>query len=210
MSWFEKLYGKKPEEIGKKFPKIARFKEINGKEIIFDEDDVRIVSVIGKERGVINIILDGEERSLFLTRMGLAKEVALLQQKVGSLKGVKVKVEELEKRGSFIPYRLTLIQEQLKPEEKKEPEPVKKRVITGVVPSTEPLEKVVEKELIKKENLDEIKEFIETIFSFYDEVPKDYFEKRIKEKFPDYTPADILASCKDLIVEEAGKIKRKS
>jgi hypothetical protein len=60
-------------------------------------------------RAVIKVRFKGEERSLWLSRQGLANEVAQLEEVVGSLLNIVVKVVELPKRKRFIPYNLTIV-----------------------------------------------------------------------------------------------------
>jgi hypothetical protein len=105
--WYKAVFGKEPREPLPPLPERVEYGELNGKTIEFVEDHPRAVSTSMGPRAVIRIRMDGREYSLWLSRMGLASEVARLEQERGSLMGLRVRVEELPKRRNFIPYRLT-------------------------------------------------------------------------------------------------------
>ena len=103
------MFGYEAEERGEAYPPLETPK---GKEVVveFLEDHVRVVSTSYGQRAVINVKVGDENYSLWLSRIGLAREIALLEKKLGSLKGVKAKIVNQGRRGRSYNYRVEQIE----------------------------------------------------------------------------------------------------
>lgn len=109
VEWFKEVFGREPQTGLPQLPPPIDYDLLNGAEITFKESSPRVVNTKMGARAVIIIECAKQEWSLWLSRQGLASQVAALEQAAGDLKGLKVKVEELPRRKRFIPYRLTIL-----------------------------------------------------------------------------------------------------
>jgi len=109
MSWFKELFGYEAEERGEAYPPLET---PEGKEVVveFLEDHVRVVNTSYGQRAVINVKVGGENYSLWLSRIGLAREIALLEKKLGNLKGVKAKIVNQGRKGKSYNYRVVKVE----------------------------------------------------------------------------------------------------
>jgi hypothetical protein len=103
MSWFEKLYNRKPGEVGEAYPmlNIEVGKPVT---VTFLEDHPRVVATKFGDRGVINVMVGDTPYSLWLSRMGLANAIALLEAQVESLKGKSATIVNKGQTGRMFRY----------------------------------------------------------------------------------------------------------
>ena len=109
MSWFKELYGYEAEERGEAYPPLET---PVGKTVIveFQEEHPRVITTSYGQRAVINVKVGDDNYSLWLSRIGLAREIALLEKKLGSLKGVKAKITNKGKQGRSFNYEVEQIE----------------------------------------------------------------------------------------------------
>ena len=102
------MFGYEAEERGEAYPALET---PEGETVVveFLEDHVRVVTTQYGQRAVINVKVEDENYSLWLSRIGLAREIALLEKKLGSLKGVKAKITNLGRKGRSYNYRVEKI-----------------------------------------------------------------------------------------------------
>jgi len=83
MSWFKELYGYEAEERGEAYPALET---PAGKTVVveFLEEHPRVITTSYGQRAVINVKVGDDNYSLWLSRIGLAREIALLEKKVGT------------------------------------------------------------------------------------------------------------------------------
>lgn len=105
MAWFKELFGYEAEERGEAYPNLETPPNTSV-EVEFAEDHPRVITTEYGQRAVINVKVKGEMRSLWLSRIGLAREIALLEKKVGSLKGVKARITNTGKSGRSFNYKV--------------------------------------------------------------------------------------------------------
>jgi len=119
MSWFKELYGYEAEERSEAYPALET---PVGKTVVveFMEEHPRVITTSYGQRAVINVKVGADKYSLWLSRIGLAREIALLEKKVGSLKGVKAKITNTGKQGRAFNYKVELIPPPGMPEEEEE------------------------------------------------------------------------------------------
>ena len=104
MSWFKKLYGREPGQQQSAYPPLL-IKEGQSIEVEFLEDHPRLVTLQFGQRAVINVMYQNEPYSLWLSRIGLANAIALLESEVESLKGKRALIECSGKGGRAFRYR---------------------------------------------------------------------------------------------------------
>jgi len=109
MAWFKELYGYEAEERGEAYPALET---PVGKAIIveFQEEHPRVITTSYGQRAVINVKVGDDNYSLWLSRIDLAREIALLEKKLGSLKGVKAKITNKGKQGRSSNYEVEQIE----------------------------------------------------------------------------------------------------
>jgi len=113
VEWYEKLYGEKPTET--KYPtETLTVDEGETVKVKFLESKPRVVSTSFGDRGVITVLHEGIEKSLWLSRKDLARQIALLQKSVGDLKGMIVEITCLGKGKMMYRYQIRVV----KPSEK--------------------------------------------------------------------------------------------
>ena len=108
MSWFVELFGHEPGERAVGAPPL----DISEGETVvveFLESHPRIVDTSLGRRAVINVKVDDDVYSLWLSRKGLATAVALLEQDVGDLKGVKAKITNKGRKGRAYQYSVEVV-----------------------------------------------------------------------------------------------------
>ena len=103
MSWFKELFKREPGEVGVAYPMLV-INEGETVEVEFLEPHPRIVQTKYGERAVINVMHDDEPKSLWLSRMGLANAIAVLEQQVESLQGKRARITNLGKQGRMYRY----------------------------------------------------------------------------------------------------------
>jgi len=105
MSWFKEVFGKEPEERGEAYPPLET---PPGSSVVveFLEEHPRSVTTSYGQRAVINVKAGDKNYSLWLSRIGLAREIALLEKRLGSLKGVKAKITNQGRRGRTYAYTI--------------------------------------------------------------------------------------------------------
>jgi len=114
MSWFRDLFGREPGETVAGGPAL----DIGPGETVvveFLESHPRIVDTSMGRRAVINVKVEDELYSLWLSRIGLASAIALLEEERGDLKGIKARITNEGKRGRQYIYRLEVVKEAEKP-----------------------------------------------------------------------------------------------
>jgi hypothetical protein len=104
MTWFKQLYGREPGQLGEAYP-MLQIPEKETVEIVFLEDHPRVVTTKYGERAVINVMHNDEPKSLWLSRLGLANEIANLERQVDTLLGKKAKITNLGKTGRMFRYQ---------------------------------------------------------------------------------------------------------
>ena len=104
MSWFKKLYGREPGQQQSAYPPLL-IGEGQSVEVEFLEDHPRLVTLQFGQRAVINVMYNNEPYSLWLSRVGLANAVAMLESQVESLKGKRARIECSGKGGRSFHYK---------------------------------------------------------------------------------------------------------
>jgi len=108
IEWYEKLYGEKPTET--KYPtEILTIDEGETVKVKFLEPKPRVVSTAFGDRGVITVYHEGKEKSLWLSRKDLARQIALLQKTVGDLKDMIVEITCLGKGKMMYRYQIRVV-----------------------------------------------------------------------------------------------------
>lgn len=108
MDWFEEVF-KAPLEAKRSLPPPFELKEGEAKVVKFLESNVRVVQTSYGKRPVIIVECDGERYSLWLSRMVLAREIALLEKQLGSLENVTVRLRNRGKKGRAYIYEVSKI-----------------------------------------------------------------------------------------------------
>jgi len=101
--WFEEVFKGAKKEFPKEFnPEICKSYEIE-----FLENEPRKVA-ISKTRyaGVIEIHVNGERRSLFISRQYLGQKIVELQKKHRKLMGIRIKLHLLPKVKKYYEYEI--------------------------------------------------------------------------------------------------------
>jgi hypothetical protein len=119
MAWFKELFKREPGQLGEAYP-MLQIPEKETVEVTFLEDHPRVVDTKYGERAVINVMHNDEPKSLWLSRLGLANEIANLEKQVDSLKGKKAKITNLGKTGRMFRYQAVWISKAEKAKEIKE------------------------------------------------------------------------------------------
>jgi len=104
MSWFKQLFKREPGQIAEAYPPLD-IPVGQTVEIVFLEDHPRVVMTKYGERAVINVMHEDEPKSLWLSRLGLANEIANLERQVDSLKGKRARITNLGKSGRMYRYQ---------------------------------------------------------------------------------------------------------
>lgn len=99
--WFIEVWGYDPTSTP---PPIVRFEELVDADVEFLEERPRVVNTRFGRRAVINVRLGSEVRTLFLSRKSLAVNVARLESERGGLRGLRVHVREIGRRGRAVIY----------------------------------------------------------------------------------------------------------
>jgi len=103
VGWFEKLYPK----VKRAFPPPLQMKIGETHKVTFKERSPRIVPIgRGRETAVIEIECEGNPYSLYLSHVDLARQVANLEEKLGSLMGITIEVTKKHMKGRS--YRYTV------------------------------------------------------------------------------------------------------
>lgn len=109
LSWYLQAFGRLPPIEAENRPPLITLKQIKDQVIEILSEKPRFLNTQFGARLVIDIAMGGKIYTLVINRVGFATELARLMREHKRLDGLKVKVEELEKRGKFIPYRLSVI-----------------------------------------------------------------------------------------------------
>ncbi|MHA1410140.1 MAG: hypothetical protein ACTSQY_07540 [Candidatus Odinarchaeia archaeon] len=106
--WFEDVF----PDAKKEFPEEFNPKPCQTYKIEFIEDEPRPVPVApGRLAGVIEILLDGEKRSLFISRKYFGQKLLELCREHGSLMGLKVTLHLLPKKKRYYEYEIEVLEE---------------------------------------------------------------------------------------------------
>jgi hypothetical protein len=104
MTWFKELFGREPGQLGEAYQMLS-IPEGETVEVTFLEDHPRVATTKYGERAVINVMEKDEPKSLWLSRLGLANEIANLEKQANGLKGKKAKITNMGKTGRMFRYQ---------------------------------------------------------------------------------------------------------
>lgn len=101
--WFEKLYPK----VKRTFPPPFPMKMGETYKVTFNEKNPRIVPIgRGRETAVIEIKHKGKLYSLYLSHVDLARQVANLEERLGSLMNITILITKKHMKGRSFRYSL--------------------------------------------------------------------------------------------------------
>jgi len=107
--WFEEIFGVDLEAAVKRPPSVE-IPEGEFIDIEFCEEKPRVVQTSVGRRALITVWFKDELRTLWLSRRRLAEEVGKLQLQYKSLKGLKVRIANLGKRGRRYEYQVKILE----------------------------------------------------------------------------------------------------
>jgi len=114
MSWYEEVFGE-PLTRPSEFLNIEEGQSV----VVEFLEDPRVVlvnvkiddTIVKAKRAVVTVRHEGKEKALWLSRKVLARKLALLQVKLGRLKGVTVRITNKGKtEGGYYDYDVELIE----------------------------------------------------------------------------------------------------
>jgi len=109
MSWFEELFGRKP---GAQYAGTPALDVGPGESVVVEvlESHPRVVDTSMGRRAVLNVRYRGKPHSLWLSRIGLAEGIALLEEEKGDLEGLKLRISNEGKVGRAYQYRVEVVE----------------------------------------------------------------------------------------------------
>jgi hypothetical protein len=109
MSWFKEIFKRDVGAVGANVFPTLDIKEGDEVVVEFLEDHPRVVNTKIGPRAVINVMVEDNPYSLWLSRLSLANEIAVLESQVESMKGKKAKIVNVGKMGRMYAYKATWI-----------------------------------------------------------------------------------------------------